>query len=950
MSDDLRPYQLDRPANQTGRPQPLGSGDSSAVSPTNGTKQPSPKRNLIPATERSLLTVTNTIGASASSSMTFDVQRQSIAYTAGTGAVLGHYSSSSGLKQRFFCLRNTDQLTASFEAFQITATRDSYGFSSQTQYLGASEDSPVESSPPKMLSPVKERAKSATAVAIRPDGRLLAVGETGHSPKILIFSTAPDSDSSCPIAVITQHSFGVRFLRWSPCGTFLASLGTLNDGYLHIWQVQDRGVRLHSSNKCIAQVEDMRWLSDKILITVGDHHVRVWKVEEKEGGLQNVQVLSGRNPVMGLVNNGTCTSVCPINQLEAVIGSREGLVAVLNVSEETPKLTIRWQKLSPVSAVCMNSDGEVCLAFGGKIAVVSLDEVLQEEGEDFGPIGTEVQQSPIVSLADFGSRLVSLDANRDISLIQDMKSQSIVQGQQGIIKGLTQCMSQVFWTADRVTCEGSSFKPELGRLNDDSDNEISYALCLGSDVAVGDRGGRLSLFKDGSCKFSTQAHQADITGMAFHNGTLFTCSRDRTMQVFSLSDSSLELQQTIVGHTANILKLVVADQRLYSCSADRSIGVHALTGGVWAPLKSISLKSSPLDVSLVDNELIVICSDKQVYVYRTGDKCELVRNYKCANSRGDGLSVTRIVLGKFQYGGVKKDYLVGTCTDKSLRLFDHTTGALLASEWGHSDGVSGLILKPHQSAVSAEVVTSGADGCLFVWKLSPWMESAIVSGPTAFNTSPVARKVIPKLELSSIARENNLDTPNSPVLRPSPLRKSAVDSNGSPMTRAAGRPSFRSKETPSPVRNERPMSPARPKSPTRVSNVTVIGDKSPSRMGSSGSLRGTSSGGSPRGGSVTVDTMKNDLCVRLKRFRGEFDVKEDRDKDYTALVEELEATLALVKGAATCSVQKQETPAPAPNVSLDMDKLVREFGDKIYSLLEDKMKNGGGSAVAESSV
>lgn len=911
MSDDLRPYQLDRPASQ----------EQPSAPPTNSSKPT--KRNLIPATERSFLTVSHTIGASASSSMTFDVQRQNIAYTAGTGAVLGQYNASSGLKQRYFCMRNTDQFAASFEAFQISATRDSYGFSSQTQYLGVSEESPVDSSPPKMISPVKERAKSATAVAIRPDGRLLAVGETGHSPKISIFSTAPDSDSSCPVAVITQHSFGVRFLRWSPCGSFLASLGTLNDGYLHIWQVQDKGVRLHSSNKCIAQVEDMRWLSDKIVITVGDHHVRVWKVEEKEGGLQNVQVLSGRNPVMGLVNSVTCTSVCPINQIEAVIGSKEGLVAVLNVSEETPKLSIRWQKLSPITAICMDSDGEICIAFGGKIAVVTLDEVLQEEvegGGDFGPIGTEVQQSPIVSLGDLGSGLVSLDSNRVISVIQNMKSESIVQGQQGVIKGLTLGMSQVFWTADRVTCDGTSFKPELGRMNDESENEISYTLCLGSDVAVGDKSGRLTLYNGSSLKYSTQAHQADITGMAFRDGTLFTCSRDRTMQVFTLSDSTLELQQTIVGHTANILKLIVTDQRLYSCSADRSIGVHALAGGVWTPLKSISLKSSPLDVTLVDNELIVICSDKQVYIYRT-DKCELVRNYKCANSRGDGLSVTRLALGKFQYGGVKKDILVGTCTDKSVRLFDHTTGGLLASEWGHSDGVSGLILR-NPTPVSAEIVTSGADGCLFVWKLSPWVESSTVTGGPNLFSSPVARKVIPKLELSSIARENNLDTPNSPVLRPSTLRKSAVDSNGSP--RGASRPTFRSKETPSPVRNDRPMSPARPKSPTRVSNVGLVGDKSPSRMGSSGNLR---SSGSPRAGTVSIDTMKNDLCVRLRRFRAEYETKEEQDKDYSVLQEEMELTLEMLKG------KKAETK-PA----IDMEQMVREFGDKIYSLLQDKMK------------
>ncbi|KAG5359440.1 hypothetical protein CKK34_5791 [Yarrowia sp. E02] len=406
------------------------------------------------------------------------------------------------------------------------------------------------------------------------------------------------------------------------------------------------------------------------------------------------------------------------------------------------------------------------------------------------------------------------------------------------------------------------------------------------------------------------------------------------MQVFSVANSALELQQTIVGHTANIIKLVVTDQRLYSCSADRSIGVHALVSGVWAPLRSISLKSSPLDVTLVDNELIVLCSDKQVYVYRT-DKCELVRNYKCSNSRGDGLSVSRIVLGKFHHGGVKKEFLVGTCNDKSLRVFDHVTGALIASEWGHSDGVSGLILKP-QSPVSAEVVTSGADGCLFVWKLSPWVETVVSSGPTgtSISTSPVLRKVISKIELSSIARENNLDTPNSPVLRPAHLRKTAVDSNGSPLTRTNGRPSFRNKETPSPIRVDRvdrPMSPARPKSPTRASNGSIV-EKSPSRKSSSASLKGSGSGSSPLAGNASIDTMRTDLCVRLKRFRCEFDSKDDLNKDYSALMDELEATLALLKRYSGNG--KVEASVPTP----DIEKMAREFGDKIYSLLEDKLK------------
>lgn len=933
MSDDLRPYPLERPTSQSSRSsRPISSGDTASVSPPGDTKPTSPKRNLIAATDRSLLTVSATIGASASSNMTFDAQKQSIAYTAGSGAVLGQRGSSDVLEQRYFCMRNLDTLSASFDAFQITTTRDSYGFSSQTQYLGASEESPVDSSPPKLSSPMKERAKSATAVALRPDMRLLAIGEAGHSPKIMVFSTAPDADPFCPVAVMTQHSFGVRFLRWSPCGTFLASLGTLNDGYLHVWQLQDKVMRLHSSNRCISQVEDMRWLSERTLVTVGDHHVRVWKVDDKEGGLQGVQVLAGRNPVMGLMNSVTCTAICPINVNVAVIGSREGAVAVLNVSEETPKLFIRWQKLSAITSLCMNSDSQLCIAFGGKVGVVALDELLQEEVGDYGPIGTSVVSAPIVSLVEFGSGLVCLDVNRNISTIQGTNAETIVNGRQGVIKGLTDGTSLVFWTSEVVDCGGSEFSPELQRMNDESENEVSYALAIGMDIAVGDRSGRISLYQNGSSKFSTQAHQADITGMAYSEGTLFTCSRDRTIQVFAHSDSGLELMQTIVGHTANIIKLVVCAQRLYSCSTDRSVGVHALTGGVWAPLKSISLKSSPLDMILTANEVVVVCSDKQVYLYRS-DKFELVRNFKCVNARSDGLGVTRIALGSFQYGGIKKELIIGVCTDKSIRVFDHYTGALLASEWGHSDGVSGLVLRD-QTSVCAELVTSGADGCLFVWKLSPWVESAVV-GP-GVSTSPVARKVIPKLELSSIARENNLDTPNSPVLRPSPLRKSVADSNGSPIARATVRSSLRNRDSPSPVRNDRPMSPARPKSPTRMSCVSTAGEKSSAKMSSASSLRGADK--SPRTGAVSIDTIKNDLCVRLKRFRGEVEGKEElRANDYASLERELEATLELLRG--------EKRPVESGTEPLaGMDSVVREFGDKIYSLIADKLRDSGPTA------
>ncbi|GMG19719.1 unnamed protein product [Ambrosiozyma monospora] len=51
------------------------------------------------------------------------------------------------------------------------------------------------------------RVRSINCIAISPNKRMLAVGEVGYQPRILLYSLAPDS--SCrPIAIIHEHQFG----------------------------------------------------------------------------------------------------------------------------------------------------------------------------------------------------------------------------------------------------------------------------------------------------------------------------------------------------------------------------------------------------------------------------------------------------------------------------------------------------------------------------------------------------------------------------------------------------------------------------------------------------------------------------------------------------------------------------------------------------------------------
>jgi WD40 repeat protein len=57
----------------------------------------------------------------------------------------------------------------------------------------------------------------------------LAVGETGYNPRVLIFSMSKDVPSDVPVAAMSEHTFGVRDVAFSPDSKYLASIGTANE-------------------------------------------------------------------------------------------------------------------------------------------------------------------------------------------------------------------------------------------------------------------------------------------------------------------------------------------------------------------------------------------------------------------------------------------------------------------------------------------------------------------------------------------------------------------------------------------------------------------------------------------------------------------------------------------------------------------------------------------------
>ena len=219
-------------------------------------------------------------------------------------------------------------------------------------------------SPGGKSATAKDRVKAATSVALSPNGKWLAVGETGYKPRVLVFSNKGES-SETPVSALAEHTFGVHALAFSPDSKYLASLGTVNDGFLYLWSINDRtgAAALHSSNKCTVTINCMIWVGQSIL-TVGLRFVKLWRPDDDilDGGRNpeaaNVgtpkiralefgnsilspkqRVLPGKNILLGGLLDANFVVALPVSVDQAIICADSGEICFLYDSDKTQSLS-----------------------------------------------------------------------------------------------------------------------------------------------------------------------------------------------------------------------------------------------------------------------------------------------------------------------------------------------------------------------------------------------------------------------------------------------------------------------------------------------------------------------------------------------------------------------------------------------------------------------------------
>ncbi|KAL2820383.1 quinon protein alcohol dehydrogenase-like superfamily [Aspergillus granulosus] len=621
---------------------PAGPAPSLRVTPSNSPSLRPPTRSATkPSLYQSALSLQTVIGTTTTTPNGFSYhdQSRSFAFCAGSAAVLAELDDNNNANQRFFRARpaanSINPITSFYNHSTPPATPDARSKSLSSIKAASSNGTStpssdvVEAASPRVWSS-REKVKAVTSVAISPNGRFLALGETGYNPRVLIFSTAKDAPPDIPLSILTEHSFGVRALAWSPNSQYLATLGDVNDGFLFVWSIslKNGSAKLHSTNKCTTVIRDMTWLG-QTLITVGVRHVKVWRLPEtrpispsksrssteQAPNLAAPKALIGRNCVLGALADNTFTSAVSISDSEAVVGTDAGALCLVDDIDSNAKLTLAQYMDFGITSLTADSD-DSCIWIGGRGRRVQkfAFELLRSSSNPSSPrtlsrssVEAKPKEPAITCIGSLTSHLVTVDATKAIHIypieeLNDVGDQCetgvAMPAHRDAVLGIGplktpnklsadfftwSCKGVVkFWNTRGECRESRTIAVEqLSGGDDDNSNELKV-LRADNDIEVfvsGDKLGVLRVLQGEPwrCVHEVRAHGGEITDIALcetsNSCLVATSGRDRMVQLFARHEDNLQLIQTMDDHVGAVGQLLFVSngQKLLSSSADRTI-------------------------------------------------------------------------------------------------------------------------------------------------------------------------------------------------------------------------------------------------------------------------------------------------------------------------------------------------------------------------------------------
>ncbi|KAJ5569423.1 uncharacterized protein N7459_008853 [Penicillium hispanicum] len=1000
-----------------------GPGASLKITPSNspvlrpGTRSPSK------SSHQSFLSLQTVLGTTTTAPNGFSShdQSRSFALCAGSAAVLAELDEDANLSQRFFRARpsatGVNPTSSFYNQATPPATPDprsrSLSHIRSNQHLNIPNASPssetADNGSPRAWSS-RERVKAVTSVAISPNGRLLAVGETGYNPRVLIFSTARDAPPDIPLSILSEHTFGVRSLAFSPDSQYLATLGNMNDGFLFIWAInlKNGSAKLHSANKCTSFVRDMCWVGQS-LVTTGVRHVKVWRLPavrpvsptksrlNVDGAAPSPnpapKALSGRNCLLGTLGDSTFSCVGSISDQEAVVGTESGTVCLLDDREGSQKLSRATHVGFGITSLTVDFDREA-IWLGGRgrkmqrlsfdsLRCSSLPSPMSPARLEKSVIDKRDRSPAIICMGALSSHLITVEATREIRIFpmdalreegEQEHSETSIPAHRDPVLGIGRLQvpnnfsatffswsrngSVHFW-GPRGKCMRSTavFLDQNPGIDDDIVNELKV-LRVADDAqrfVSGDKFGVLRLFSSEpwTCTHDARAHGGEITDIAIHSSPesylVASSGRDRMVQLFQQSETGLQLVQTMDDHVGAVGQVLFTNdgEKLLSSSADRTVLVReratreigGATSVAYLISKVITLKASPISMAFCPD-------DSSILFLSTMDRCVSKfdipsgRQLHCFKS-SDSEANDAVIMGSLTVTSEIPDQnpklLIGlSSTDKSIRVYDLDRDQLLIGEFGHTEGVSDVLLleecdESDKSLIKRSLISAGIDGLLMIWDLSIQplpdhvQNGRDEEGPSKEMTAakPPLRKVLSRSELAGFQRPDNpLGTPTparelSPTLTrkmsklsltPSTLKNQSFAETPSPPNRLSPinyTPIDQCRRSPSPVSpKSKPSAPRNPSSAKNSTRRTSLDFRSRAKATSRSEF-----------GSLDMSTEQ--VCRTLRAYRKKLNGSTQHLQAQKELERELSLTLRAVSARSQASDESAETETDSSGKDMD---------------------------------
>lgn len=711
------------------------------------------------------------------------------------------------------------------------------------------------------------------------------------------------------------------------------------------------------------------------------------------------KTLSGRNCVLGpLLLDMTFTCVATISENKAILCTDKGDICLLDDSEKQQLSRVGHLGFGATCcAIDMTCSRIRIGGRNGRIKTFDLYDLLNRSGtpspslpSEESPLFRTVSTSPgptgyghLCAMAIIGDGdIVSVNSKHAIEISTPSDDDTVlipkafpftahsdnVQGvkllcqpnqKEAVFFTWSTCGTMLFWDLDGH-CKGS-MQVEMEQ-DDAAPNQCRVVRASkNADFFVsGDKYGVLRII-DGSSetlKFCTKAHGTEIQDIDIFESETSTfvasCGRDRTVQLYKKVETSWVLVQTMDEHTASVCCVSFCEngEKLVSTSTDRTIQVRQLAtrhiGGQTLtaafPLRVIHLKASPVSMTIFSNSqntsLTVSLLDRSVATYDIGSG-RLTNSFRAIdNETGDAVVMDGLVMGKPSTVQSRPTFLAGvSSTDKSVRVYEGTTGFFLDREWGHTASVTDVALLEDDNQTT--LVSTGSDGTIMIWSLSARVPDLQEPYESPINTdgdlSPKEflsikqplRKVLSKAELAEFQRSSPNATPNSKSSPPPvrTLRKktskyglSAQSSKPHPVPPISfGQSSF--SETGSKSRTSlRSRSRSPPRSPKarasrRPSLVdTRHGTKSTSNLSEFGSLN------------MSSEQVCRSLRAYRKKLKGSELLREETMK-------EVEGELRLTAKA----LGERALKSKAMSESM-MTDLLDQYSERLVSIFDEKLR------------